>query len=53
MAIGSELWRARRNGFPTPIILTGEAEPDAEGGYRLRDGTVREMTNEELKALLK
>ena len=53
MVVGYELWRARKNGYPPPVIVTGEAEPDSEGGYRLRDGTVREMTSDELKDLLK
>jgi hypothetical protein len=53
MAVGFELWRARKHGYPTPVIMTGIAEPDAEGGYRLRPDTVREMTSDEVKDLLK
>jgi hypothetical protein len=29
LAIGRERWKARRDGLPPPVIMLGEAEPDA------------------------
>jgi hypothetical protein len=49
LAIGRERWKARRDGLPPPVIMLGEAEPDAEGGYRLRAGSARVLTDAEVE----
>jgi hypothetical protein len=50
--IGRYLWWARKNGLPAAIIHTYTAETDDAGKVSAKPGSLRQMTNDEIRAIL-
>jgi hypothetical protein len=49
LIIGQMKWRARVAGHPPPIFYDYELEPMPGGGYRAKEGSFRQLSEEELK----